>query len=291
MTTVTTIIPAYNSEPYLAQAIDSALGQRGVDVEVIVLDDGSTDGTWRVMEGYGDVIRRVRLERVGPYRARNHGARLASGEWLALLDADDEWLPDKLARQLERAAADGSEMIYTDRLNFGDAAHVHERQSDGQFLSEGDIFEPILMGNVVSLSSVMIRKAAFERLGGFAEDRFGVLDWDLWLRYAAAGGRVGLCREPLTRYRWHAGAISNDYEQRHLDRVEVVRRALASPRGRQVSPDVARRALANAYKISASYIGPSRPGRAVGWYLQAIRHWPWEATPYKQIVKCCLGMA
>src|SRR5206468_3717310 len=128
-----------------------------------------------------------------------------------------------------------------------------------------------------------------DRLGGFAEDRFGVLDWDLWLRYAAAGGRVGLCREPLTRYRWHAGAISNDFEQRHRDRVEVVRRALASPRGRQVSQAVARRAVANAWQVSASYIAPSRPGRAIGWYLHSICHWPWELQPYKQIVKCCIG--
>ena len=288
MARVTAIIPAYNSEAYLAQAIDSALGQRGVDVEVIVIDDGSTDGTWGVIQRYGDAVLGLRMERVGPYRSRNHAARLASGDWLAFLDADDDWMPDKLVKQLERAGAE-TDLVYTDRVNFGESGRVSERQSDLGQLHEGDLFEPLLMGNFVTLSSVMIRKEAFERLGGFSEERFGVMDWEFWLRYAAEGGRARACSEPLTRYRWHAGAISNDHGPRCRDRLQVVQRALATPRGRALGKAAARRALANAWKTSAWFAAPSQPRQAIAWYLRAIRQWPWDPSAYKQIVKCCVG--
>ncbi len=187
--TVTVIIPAHNAAAYLKQAVDSALGQRGVDVEVIVIDDGSTDETWDVMKGYGDAIRTARVVKGGPYKARNHGARLAAGVWLAFLDADDEWLPDKLAKQLA-LTEDGTEFVYTDCINFGEATHHKERESDSQRLWEGDVFEPLLLANFITLSSVLISRTAFERLGGFSEDLLGVMDWDLWLRYTAQGGRA-----------------------------------------------------------------------------------------------------
>ena len=92
--------------------------------------------------------------------------------------------------------ADGTALVYTDRINFGAADHVLERQSDGQRLWEGDIFEALLLDNFITLSSVLIGKAAFERLGGFSENLFGVMDWDLWLRYTARGAACGSAPSP-----------------------------------------------------------------------------------------------
>jgi glycosyltransferase involved in cell wall biosynthesis len=287
--TVTAIIPAHNAAGYLRQAVDSALGQRGVDVEVIVIDDGSTDETWAIMKGYGDAIRAIQVVQGGPYKARNHGARLAVGRWLAFLDADDEWLPDKLAKQLA-LTEDGTELVYTDCLNFGGTTHYKERLSDSQRLCEGDAFEPLLRVNFITLSSVLISKAAFERLDGFCEDLSGVMDWDLWLRYAAQGGRIRVCVEPLTRYRLHAGSISSNVEERCRDRLEVLRRVLDLPRGRQVSGSVASRARASAWEISASFAAHTRPGLAIAWYLRSIGYWPWKMQPYKEILKCCIGV-
>jgi hypothetical protein len=195
---VTVIIPSFNGAAYIGQALRSALDSPGVPLEIIVVDDGSTDDTFKVLEGFDTRVRLVRQERGGPYRARNHAARLARGDWLAFLDADDDWLPGKLAAQV-RLAASGPDLVYTDRLNFGDLSRVKERQSDSVTLHEGDIFEPLLLGNFITLSSVLMRKSAFEKLGGFAIERRGVQDWDMWLRYSSDGGRVGLCREPLTR--------------------------------------------------------------------------------------------
>lgn len=286
--TATVIIPTFNASGYVAQAVASALASRDVSVEVIVVDDQSTDDTWRVLDDFGNAVCKLRQPKGGPYKARNLGARHARGEWLAFLDADDEWTPDKLAKQL--AAADGrAGLIYTDRYNFGDCSRVKERQSDSVQLWEGDVFEPLLLGNFITLSSVLIQKSWFERLGGFSELHVGVQDWDLWLRYAADGGLVQLVREPLTGYRIHADQMSLDLDRRAAERLAVVRRALLSPRGQQVSRTTVRQALASVWQIGAWQAAPTRRGKAIAWFLQAARHWPWNLQLYKGIAKCCLG--
>jgi glycosyltransferase involved in cell wall biosynthesis len=287
---VSVIIPAYNSEAYVCQAISSALASRDVGLEVIVIDDGSTDDTWQVLEGFGSAIRKARQSTGGPYKARNLGARLARGQWLAFLDADDDWAPEKLAKQLA-LADDQVGLIYTDRVNFGDLSRVKERQSDSVALWDGDVFERLLLGNFITLSSVLVRKSTFDRLGGFSEEHQGVQDWDLWLRYAADGGIVRLCREPLTRYRLHDSQMSNNLEARARDRVAVIRHALSSPRSIGVRRSVVRRAFANSWEIAAWQSAVSRRWTAVRWYLYSAHYWPWNMRIYKGIVKCCLGMS
>jgi len=285
---VSVIIPAYNAAAYVGQAIDSVLASRDAAFEVLVIDDQSTDDTWQVLERFGNAIRKVLAPKGGPYKARNLGARLARGTWLAFLDADDEWAPDKLVKQLALADEQTS-LVYTDRFNIGDCGRVQPRQSDGVQLWEGDVFEPLLLNNFITLSSVLIRKSWFERLGGFSEDHVGVQDWDLWLRSAADGGLVKLLREPVTRYRYHAQQMSNHQDTRAAEREAVVRRALQSSRGRQVSWKVARQALANVWEIGACQTALSQRSKAIRWYLRAARYWPWNFQLYKGIAKCCLG--
>jgi glycosyltransferase involved in cell wall biosynthesis len=285
---ISTIIPAYNAAPFIAQSVASALAQDGVEAEVIVIDDGSTDGTWQALEPFGDAVRKVRQANAGPARSRNHWARLARGEWLAFLDADDEWLPQKLSRQL--SLADGqTALVYSDRINFGSCHRVAERLSDCVALWEGDVFERLLIGNFVTTSSVLMRRDWFERLGGFDEGFAGCEDWDLWLRCTAAGGRVRVCREPLLRYRCHPCSISHNYDHVLNERLQVIRRALALPRGQQVPRHVVKRVLANAWECSAWYAAETHRWKAIGWYLRSALHWPLNLGVYKGIVKCCLG--
>ena len=97
---VTCIIPAYNAAPYLAAAVESVRAQRYRPVEIIVVDDGSTDGTPDIAKSFGDAITAVRQANQGPVVARNRGLDAANGAYIAFLDADDLWLPDKLTRQM-----------------------------------------------------------------------------------------------------------------------------------------------------------------------------------------------
>ena len=116
MVRVSAIIPAYNADSFIREAVDSALGQTHTDVEVIVVDDSSTDDTASVLQSYGERIIVHRQPNGGVAAARNAGARLASGRWVAFLDADDVWLPTKIERQLAVAS---TPLSYTNRFNFG----------------------------------------------------------------------------------------------------------------------------------------------------------------------------
>lgn len=287
---VSVIIPAFNAEAFIGQAVSSALASRDVDLEVIVVDDGSTDGTWSILERFGDAVRKVRQERGGACRARNLAVEFARGEWLAFLDADDDWAPEKLAVQLA-AAEDGIDLIYTDRLNFGDIARYKERQSDSGTLHEGDVFEPLLLGNFITLSSVLMRRDRFNDLGGFSIDHLGAEDWDLWIRHAAAGGLTKLCREPLTRYRIHPQQMTSDQKARARDREVVIRRALETPRGREVSRSMARRALSNSWEIAAWHSLAGDRRAALIDYLRAAYYWPWNSRLYKGMIKCALAIS
>jgi glycosyltransferase involved in cell wall biosynthesis len=289
MTKVSVLIPAYNAAAYIRQAVDSALAQRGVEVEVIVIDDGSTDETPQLLQQYNGSVRVLRQQNAGHVKARNNGSRLATGEWLAFLDADDVWQPDKLSKQVARAD-ERTAVVYTERANFGEVERITERQSATQDLLEGDLFEPLLTrGNFVTVSSVIIRKDVYDRLGGFEESLRVCEDWDLWLRYTAQGGLIGVVREPLTRYRWHGNSMTFNLRRMLEGRLLVVDRALALPRGRQLSRSVVRQAVARCWEISAWYAAPVERRLALAWYLRSAWHWPWNTTLYRTIAKCCLG--
>ena len=290
MTKITTIIPVYNAEKYIRATLTAALAQCEVDQEIIVIDDGSTDDTWHIVQEFQSTVRAERQDNGGPARARNHGAKLATGNWLAFLDADDVWLPHKLSTQLKHTDEKTS-LIYSDRYNIGHLERVCERQSDSVELFEGDVFEPLLLNNFITTSSVLIRKDRFFELGGFEEhpSLLGVEDWDLWLRHASEE-HVALVREPLLNYRWHAGSLSSKFDHLSKARPEVLRRALKLPRGQRVDRTKIRQAFARAWACSAWFVAGVDRVKAFSCYVQSARYWPWDRTVYKGMLKCMLGM-
>jgi glycosyltransferase involved in cell wall biosynthesis len=261
-----------------------------VEVEVIVVDDGSTDASPERLRVYGDRVRLLRQPHRGYIAARNLAAEHATGSWLAFLDADDEWLPEKLAQQC--ALIDGrTGLIFTDRLNIGASGRVASVQSESVAHHNGNAFLALLLDNFITLSSVMMERSWFERLGGFCDGLGGCEDWDLWLRYSAAGGCIRLCPLALTRYRWHEGSMSTKHGAMCRGRIAVLRRTLGAQSGGAVSARLARRALANAWECSAWHAAPSHPLQALAWYARAIGHWPWKGRFYGGALKCCLRMA
>jgi glycosyltransferase involved in cell wall biosynthesis len=188
LSNVSVIIPAYNAARFVSNAIESALGQTVAPLEVIVVDDGSRDDTADVVSRFPAPVRLVRQANGGPAAARNHGAREAKGEWLALLDADDTWLPHKLERQMTLARDPKVAVIYA-----MPAGHNQTRPAT---------FEELWRRNCIDNSSALIRRSAFLELGGFDEDRaiIGVEDYNLWLRLAASGWRMACVPETLHCY-------------------------------------------------------------------------------------------
>jgi glycosyltransferase involved in cell wall biosynthesis len=284
---VSVIIPAHNAAPFVAATLDSALAQTLDDLEIIVVDDGSTDGTAEVLTGYRDRIRVLHQEPSGPSSARNRGAEVARGEWLAFLDADDLWREEKLERQLEIAGED-IDLVHTGTEIFGDSSSRDRYRS--VVTDRGCLFESLLRRNFVTTSSVILRTDRFRQLGGFEEDLRYCEDWDLWLRFSAGGGVMVGLTEPLTLYRVHPWQTEKNYRQMKDGALRVLKRALAHPRARDLDRAVARRAIAKVWETMAWRAKPVARWTALGWYARSLWHDPTLMHCYRELFKCALGV-
>jgi glycosyltransferase involved in cell wall biosynthesis len=181
--TVSVIIPSYNRKWILREAIDSVLTQDFTDFELIVVDDGSTDGTHASISDYGAAIRYIHQENRGVSAARNTGIRAARGELIALLDSDDTWLPGKLKAQADffRTHPDAC-ICQTEEIWIRNGVRVNPGKRHRK--ASGMIFERSLTLCLVSPSAVMMRKCLLDGVGVFDESLPACEDYDLWLRIA-----------------------------------------------------------------------------------------------------------
>lgn len=181
--TISTIIPTYNGARYLRATIDSVLAQRHPSIEVIVVDDASTDGTVELIRSYGDSVRLVqnKVSR-GTAAARNSGLRASSGEWIALLDHDDLWLPERLERQVKMLREEPNLDVLFAAIRFFDSADG--RTLDRYFPGEALNVHDILGHKVLTVQTLLMRRSALEAVGGFDESLRGTDDWDLSIRLA-----------------------------------------------------------------------------------------------------------
>jgi glycosyltransferase involved in cell wall biosynthesis len=196
---ITVIIPTFNRRLFLEQAIRSVLAQAASGLELLVVDDGSTDGTdilVRKFAAHADIpMRYIRQENRGAAAARNLGIMNASGELICFLDSDDRFLPGKIARQqqvLEESACLVSH-TFEQWLRRG----VHLNQKRKHLPPDGDIFAACLPMCVVGMSTVMVRREVFARYGLFDESLPCCEDYEYWLR-VSAGERFRLVPQPLT---------------------------------------------------------------------------------------------
>jgi glycosyltransferase involved in cell wall biosynthesis len=215
---VSVIIPAYDVECYVAAAIDSALAQTYERVEVVVVDDGSTDRTADVIAGYGDRIVTVSQENRGLAGARNSGIRAASGTVLALLDADDLWLPERLERcipilttrpDIGMVTSDAyvmDETVKTTKRCYGDRRRY-------PFPAHEDEQLDIIAKRNFLFISVVFRRSLVERCGDFDESMRRAEDYELWTRFLLSGSRAAFVPEPLGYYRVRADSLSASKEQ------------------------------------------------------------------------------
>ena len=285
---VTVVIPVYNAALYLRECIDSVLQQEGVCLEVIAVDDGSTDDSWDILGSYGDSIRRIQQANAGVAAARNAAITAATGQWIAFLDADDVWNPGKLAQQLEVAGCEVADVVYTNAQNFGQPEHVGELRLNPDTMPRGDVFADLVMENFVTLSSLMIRRKWFGTEQVFNPKLNGVEDWDLLLRLSAAGAKFAVLPEALVRYRWLSSSLSKRHETMKEIRMQVVESALRTRRGRQLPWTTRRKARANCLSCSAWFVAPDSYTTAFRWYLQSLCNWPFDRTALAGATKSLL---
>jgi glycosyltransferase involved in cell wall biosynthesis len=204
---VSVVIPVYNGARFLREAIDSVLGQTYSPVQVIVVDDGSVDGSPEVIRSYGSRLESIRQPNSGVAQARNRGIAASRGEFIAFLDQDDWWRPEKIRRQVESFVQHPDVgLVHTEAAHYDNpsAAFVERFNPNRSDLLTGRCYERLLLGNAIFNSSVIIRKSVLDKVGAFDTQIEGntIQDYDLWLRIARASS-LAYISEQLTVYRLH----------------------------------------------------------------------------------------
>lgn len=230
---VSILIPTHNRRDPLQKAIASVRSQTFTNWELIVIDDGSTDDTiawWNKQNFAQDAaqpLRLVRQDHHGVSAARNHGLEIARGEWIALLDSDDEWLPEKLERQLQCAAKSDTPLIHGEEIWIRNGMRVNPKKK--HWKSGGRIFKNCLPLCCVSPSAAMIRRSLLQELGGFREDFPVCEDYEMWLRICSRY-EVGFVSEPvIIKYGGHADQLSRRYFAMDFYRVQAMSFYMDSP--------------------------------------------------------------
>lgn len=229
---ISVVIPTYNRRHWLPETIQSVLQQTFSPHEVIVVDDGSTDGTGEWLQKAFPQVRYLWQQQSGPSAARNQGARLATGNWLAFLDSDDRWLPAKLERQVAFLQEHPEfQAVHTNEIWIRNGRRVNPKKRHQKF--GGWIYPQCLPLCIISPSSILLSRELWEWSGGFDESLPACEDYDLWLRIAAEHP-IGYLDEPLiVKYGGHADQLSRQWG---LDRyrVRALEKMLQCP---QLRPD------------------------------------------------------
>ncbi len=223
---VSVVIPSFNCGRFIREAVDSALAQTVPPLEVIVVDDGSTDNTSEVMACYATKpqVCYLHQKNAGPSRARNSGIRAAQGEFIAFLDADDRWKPDKLERQLDKFTDDNIGVVFSGSRVFDESGIRSEHLAKESSCAE--ILPSLVTSTTFFPSSAVVRKQCFETCGLFDESLKKVEDREMWIRLAKQY-RFGCVPDCLVDYRLHASALNMQTNGMEEAFHETLRRAFA----------------------------------------------------------------
>lgn len=200
---ISTVTPAYNAANCIAPTLESILAQTYPPHEIIVVDDGSKDNTCDIVRSFGDRVTLISQENAGPAAARNTGIRAATSDWVALVDSDDTWLPEKLEKQAP-LCKDGVGLV---------RSHITNPVMPQLFREV--TFEELWITNQVGTSTVVLSKKVWEELDGFQEDRafIGAEDYNYWLRVAHAGYKIESVFEGLVNYTPAPNSLSQRTEK------------------------------------------------------------------------------
>ena len=221
------IIPTYNRRHTLGRSIDSVLTQSLKPAEIIIVDDGSTDGTEDYINiNYPDITY-IKTRNKGVSAARNEGIKHSRSDWLAFLDSDDEWLPEKLEKQMGAGSSKkGYKIIHCDEIWVRNGIRVNAKNKHQK--SGGKIFLKCLPMCVISPSAAIINRVLFNELGYFDEALPACEDYDLWLRICAIYPVLYIDTPLLIKYGGHKDQLSREYWGMDRFRVEALSKILRS---------------------------------------------------------------
>jgi len=289
---VSIVIPTYNRSNIVRRAIDSVLAQSFTDLEILVVDDGSTDDTRAALAGYPERVRYVHQENGGPAAARNHGMRLARGEYIGFLDSDDAYLQGNVEAHLrvfERHPDAG--LVY---------CGIEILDRDGKRLKDvlpspedrGLVLERLIRYNFITSSTVLMRRAAMEFAGPMSTRLWFAEDWYYWLRVASRFP-IEFVNEVLVRYQRSAVSLSHGTAIATIAERNMEMFALAfddpdlKPRLRPFKAEAYRRAYAG---YASMALEEFQLGLARRFALRAIAARPAAWSSYPLLLKSCLGV-
>ena len=288
--TVSVVMAAKNYARFLPQAIESVFAQRQAasgfaDWELLIIDDGSTDSTPQAVQPYlaDPRVKYIRSDRLGQSRAKNLGARLARGAYIAYLDADDAWLPTKLAKQLALLQANPAVGVCFTRRTIIDEAG-HPRPANDPPAPRGEVLSKIFLRNFVCFSSVMVRRTVFDHVGLFDPQWDLSIDYDLWLRVAKFY-EFDFIDEPLVLYRTGHGNLSQKLADRVATAEAIMTRAV---RRNDLHPALVGEGYASTFRALAYTVRKSEPLEALKQYARALAWGGFKRETVKGLIKSSL---
>jgi glycosyltransferase involved in cell wall biosynthesis len=224
---VSVVIPTRDRAPLLARALGSVFAQTRPPEEVVVVDDGSRDGTAEMLRARFPEVRAIEQQPLGVSAARNRGVAACTGEWIAFLDSDDEWRPEKLARQLAALAAEPDyRLCHTDEAWLRRGRPVNPRRVHAK--AGGWIFQKCLPRCVISPSAALVERSLLAELGGFDESLPACEDYDLWLRVCARHPVLFVAAPLTVKHGGHDDQLSRAHWGMDRFRIRALEKVLAS---------------------------------------------------------------
>lgn len=288
---VSIVITCYNYARYLPSCLDSVINQTFRDFEIIVVDDGSTDQTPVIVkkERYKKLIRYIYQNNRGQANAKNAGINSAKGKYIAFLDADDCWEPDKLEKQLPLFTRQNVGVVYSRARYIDSFGHDLDLKLSLKYLQprRGRVTDYLIMDNFIPFSSSVIRRDCLDRFGAFNElYRMGI-DWDLWLRISTEY-EFDYVDLPLLMYRiGHAGQMSKNVEERQRCSDRIMKN-FAQSFPTYIKKNVLRKALAYTFSNRGDYQSKRNIPKALRYYLRSFLYWPLTLEPMKRASKALL---
>ncbi len=297
MPRVSVIIPTFNSARFLGQAISTALSQTYTDYEVIVVDDGSTDGTRDVIAQFGAKIHYLYQPNRGLSSARNLALSKASGEFIAYLDADDMWYPHKLEKQVifldayKECGLVHTEMTTIDEMD--KPIHLQFNEESRREIPQGHWTMDLLQRCHIQIATVLERRECIERIGKFDERLKTVQDYLHWILVPMEGMAFGYIPEPLAMYRWRAGSLSSS-QVRVLEDYLVMYHILLGDKclalrcGQEAADIVHDRLYALGRELAYLHRIEGRTDQSFRHVINLIWKWPVRIDLYVDLLKTCI---